>query len=213
MLEDVISRGTGKRANIGRPSAGKTGTTSDYKDAWFVGYTPDLVAGVWLGNDDSTSMDGIMGGQTPAATWQSFMSKALANVPAHDFDEVVASYRQSAKQEKPSNNYNPRQSDYDNQSTTRRDEPQPAPTPQPQQEERRDYNDNIETYSPPAQTYNEPTYYEPPAQTYNEPSYSEPPQTYNEPTYNEPPPQTYNEPAPSYDDAPSPGGDLSKGRN
>ena len=208
MLEDVISRGTGKRANINRPAAGKTGTTSDYKDAWFVGYTPDLVAGVWLGNDDNTSMDGIMGGQTPAATWQSFMSKALANVPAHDFDEVVASYRQSAKQEKPSNNYTPRQSDSDNQST-RREEPQP--TPQPQQEERREYYEP-ETYSPPTQTYNEPSYTEP-TQTYTpEPSYNEPAQTYNEPSYSEPA-QTYNEPAPSYDDAPSPGGDLSKGRN
>lgn len=209
MLEDVISRGTGKRATIGRPSAGKTGTTSDYKDAWFVGYTPDLVAGVWIGNDDNTSMDGIMGGQIPAATWQSFMSKALANVPAHDFDEVVLSYRRSASQEKPSNNYNPRQSD-ENRQETRYNETQPAP--QPQQEERREtYYESTETYTPPQQTYNEPTYNEPPQQTYTpEPAYNEPPQQ----TYTPEPEPTYNpEPAPSYDDAPSPGGDLSKGRN
>ena len=49
MLEGVIQKGTGTRAKIGRPAAGKTGTTSDYHDAWFVGYTPDLVAGVWIG--------------------------------------------------------------------------------------------------------------------------------------------------------------------
>lgn len=208
MLEDVITRGTGKRAAIGRPAAGKTGTTSDYKDAWFVGYTPDLVAGVWIGNDDSTSLDGIMGGQTPAATWQSFMSKALANVPAHDFDEVVASYRQSANREKPGNNYTPRQSDYDKQEQSRYDETQSTPPPQNNTPET---YESREIYNSPQQNYNEPTYNEPPPQTYNpEPVYNEPPQqTYTpEPTYN---PESA--PAPSYDDAPSPGGDLSKGRN
>ena len=62
MLRDVIRAGTGRRASIGRPAAGKTGTTSDYHDAWFVGYTPDLVASVWIGNDDNTSLGGIYGG-------------------------------------------------------------------------------------------------------------------------------------------------------
>ena len=77
MLEDVVKKGTGRGAQIGRPAAGKTGTTSDYKDAWFVGYTPDLVAAVWIGNDDNTTTNGIMGGQTPASTWATFMSRAL----------------------------------------------------------------------------------------------------------------------------------------
>ena len=95
MLEDVIQRGTGKRAQIGRPAAGKTGTTSNYHDAWFVGYTPDLVVGVWIGNDDNTSLDGIMGGQTPAAIWSSFMQNALADVPVHDFDDLVVTRRSS----------------------------------------------------------------------------------------------------------------------
>lgn len=91
MLEGVIKKGTGTRANIGRPAAGKTGTTSDYHDAWFVGYTPDLVCGVWVGNDDNTDTGGIMGGQLPAEIWKSFMQKALAQTPAKNFDGSSAS--------------------------------------------------------------------------------------------------------------------------
>ena len=86
MLEDVIKKGTGTRANIGRPAAGKTGTTSNYNDAWFVGYTPDLVAGVWVGNDDNTPTRGIMGGHLPAEIWKAFMQKAVAQTPAKNFD-------------------------------------------------------------------------------------------------------------------------------
>ena len=207
MLEDVVSRGTGKSAAIGRPAAGKTGTTSDYKDAWFVGYTPDLVAGVWVGNDDSTSTYGIMGGQTPAAIWQSFMSKALANVPAHDFDEMVVNLRHSAPKERPSNNYNPQ-----SESTSDSNNYDNRPQENYQQDNRTEIYDNSQ------QTYNEPSYrepeprYEEPARNY-EPTYNEPAPTYNEPTYNEPAPRYEEPPAPSYDDAPSPGGDLSKGRN
>jgi len=85
MLKGVITRGTGAAANIGRPAAGKTGTTSDYKDAWFVGYTPDLVAAVWIGNDDNTVMNGMTGGRTPAVIWRTFMQKALAGIKASDF--------------------------------------------------------------------------------------------------------------------------------
>jgi len=85
MLKGVIARGTGTRANIGRPAAGKTGTTSDYKDAWFVGYTPDLVAAVWIGNDDNTVMNGMTGGREPASVWKAFMQKALSGIKARDF--------------------------------------------------------------------------------------------------------------------------------
>ena len=91
MLEGVIKKGTGTRANIGRPAAGKTGTTSNYHDAWFVGYTPDLVAGVWVGNDDNSSTNGIMGGQLPAEIWKAFMQKAMAQTPAKNFDGSAAS--------------------------------------------------------------------------------------------------------------------------
>jgi penicillin-binding protein 1A len=86
MLEGVIKEGTGyPNAEIGRPAAGKTGTTSDFRDAWFVGYTPDLVAAVWLGNDDYTRMNDSFGGNVPARTWARFMKAALANTPKHDF--------------------------------------------------------------------------------------------------------------------------------
>lgn len=85
ILKGVILRGTGTAAAIGRPAAGKTGTTNDYKDAWFVGYTPDLVASVWMGNDTEGYLNGITGGATPASIWHTFMSKALSNVPSRDF--------------------------------------------------------------------------------------------------------------------------------
>src|SRR5205823_5158739 len=73
MLSGVISHGTGKAAALPRPAAGKTGTTQDYRDAWFIGYTADLVAGVWLGNDDNSPMNKVTGGMLPAAAWPNFM--------------------------------------------------------------------------------------------------------------------------------------------
>jgi penicillin-binding protein 1A len=86
MLESVINEGTGyPNAQIGRPAAGKTGTTSDFRDAWFVGFTPDLVAAVWIGNDDYHRMNESYGGNIPARIWARFMKAALANTPKHDF--------------------------------------------------------------------------------------------------------------------------------
>lgn len=85
ILRGVILRGTGRAADIGRPAAGKTGTTDDYRNAWFVGYTPDLVAAVWVGNDDNTPMRGVVGGTVPARLWARFMREALMNRPPVDF--------------------------------------------------------------------------------------------------------------------------------
>ncbi len=85
MMSGVIDHGTGRAANIGRPAAGKTGTTQDYKDAWFIGFTPDLVCGVWLGNDDSTPMKKVTGGKLPALVWHNFMMEALAGTPPRPF--------------------------------------------------------------------------------------------------------------------------------
>ncbi len=86
MLESVITTGTGyPNAMIGRPAAGKTGTTSSFRDAWFVGYTPDLVAAVWIGNDDYTRMNESYGGNIPARIWARFMKRALAKTKPHDF--------------------------------------------------------------------------------------------------------------------------------
>ncbi|BEU87729.1 hypothetical protein TAMA11512_11930 [Selenomonas sp. TAMA-11512] len=85
MLQGVVLHGTGARANIGRPVAGKTGTTDNWRDAWFVGYTPDLVAGVWVGNDDNTSLGVMTGGMEPAQIWKAFMQKVLEGIPAKSF--------------------------------------------------------------------------------------------------------------------------------
>ena len=76
MLSGVIDHGTGRSARLPRPAAGKTGTTQDYRDAWFVGYTADLVAGVWFGNDNNSPMNRVVGGGLPAETWRSFMLAA-----------------------------------------------------------------------------------------------------------------------------------------
>ncbi len=75
MLTAVVTEGTGRRAALDGPAAGKTGTSQDSRDAWFVGYRPGLVAGVWVGHDDSRPMDGITGGGLPAEIWRDFMSR------------------------------------------------------------------------------------------------------------------------------------------
>ncbi len=81
LLTGVMTYGTGKAARLDRPAAGKTGTTQDSRDALFVGYTADLVCGVWLGNDDDTPMNHVTGGTLPARTWHSFMVAATKNMP------------------------------------------------------------------------------------------------------------------------------------
>ncbi len=85
MLKTVIQFGTGTAARIGKPAAGKTGTTDDYKDACFIGYTPDVVCGVWVGNDDN-SRGSLTGGTVPALIWKDIMLTATAPYGNHDFD-------------------------------------------------------------------------------------------------------------------------------
>jgi penicillin-binding protein 1A len=91
VLEQVIERGTGTAANIGRPAAGKTGTTNDYADAWFVGYTPQLVTAVWVGYPQGrvpmTNVHGIrvFGGTFPAQIWRAFMAEAHKGEPIETF--------------------------------------------------------------------------------------------------------------------------------
>jgi len=97
ILRQVIERGTGTKAQIGRPAAGKTGTADDWKDAWFAGYTPELATAVWVGFPE-LGPDGqlvrmqppntrirVTGGSYPAEVWQRFMSGALASVPPSEF--------------------------------------------------------------------------------------------------------------------------------
>jgi penicillin-binding protein 1A len=84
MMTEVIHSGTGRRAALDRPVAGKTGTSSDYHDAWFLGFTADYVTGVWLGNDDNKPMKKVTGGSLPAAVWHDYMAEAEAGLPARD---------------------------------------------------------------------------------------------------------------------------------
>ena len=86
MLRKVVEAGTGRAANIAQNIAGKTGTTNDYRDAWFVGYTPDIVTGVWVGNDNNSKLPGITGGSLPARVFAQYMKVAITNFPKSVFD-------------------------------------------------------------------------------------------------------------------------------
>ncbi|MEB3286941.1 MAG: PBP1A family penicillin-binding protein [Vampirovibrionales bacterium] len=86
MMIGVVQRGTGAAANIGKPMAGKTGTSDDYRDAWFIGFTPTVVTGVWVGNDDNTPMRGMTGGALPARIWKQFMQSFTSGRLASEFD-------------------------------------------------------------------------------------------------------------------------------
>lgn len=81
MMQQVIEGGTGGRARLDRPAAGKTGTTSSYRDAWFVGFTEQYVTGVWMGYDDNTPLQGVTGGGLPAEIWQAVMSDIHEGLP------------------------------------------------------------------------------------------------------------------------------------
>ena len=84
MMSAVITQGSGKAARLDRPAAGKTGTTQDYRDAWFMGFTADYVAGVWMGNDDyRVEMKKVTGGGLPAQLWKQVMVAAHKGLPAH----------------------------------------------------------------------------------------------------------------------------------
>ena len=90
MLSGVVDHGTGRSAALPRPVAGKTGTTQDYRDAWFIGYTADLVAGVWLGNDDDKPMNKVTGGSLPAQTWRRFMLAATQAMPVRALPDMMS---------------------------------------------------------------------------------------------------------------------------
>lgn len=93
-LQQVVQGGTGAAANFGRPAAGKTGTTQDNADAWFVGFTPKLTAAVWMGYPDSQRSMGsvhgikVQGGTFPAQMWRKFMEAATANMDTGDFPKI-----------------------------------------------------------------------------------------------------------------------------
>ena len=86
MMKTVLISGTGTAANIGKPAAGKTGTTDDCRDAYFVGYTPDIVTGVWVGDDNNKQVNGLYGGTIPARIWKEVMTVATRDMGSKDFD-------------------------------------------------------------------------------------------------------------------------------
>ena len=91
MMTEVMASGTGKAARLDeRPSAGKTGTTQDFHDAWFVGFSADLVTGVWVGNDDNSSMSHATGGGLPAHVFHSFMEDAEKGLPVKPLPALAA---------------------------------------------------------------------------------------------------------------------------
>ncbi|WP_066584111.1 transglycosylase domain-containing protein [Sphingomonas pruni] len=89
LLQTAVATGTGKAAQIGRPVAGKTGTTSSNKDGWFLGFSSGLTTGVWMGRDDAKSIPGLQGGTLPARAFAAFMKIATAGRPVETFDTQV----------------------------------------------------------------------------------------------------------------------------
>ncbi|UYY57341.1 transglycosylase domain-containing protein [Sphingomonas sp. S2-65] len=89
LLQTAVATGTGRAAQIGRPVAGKTGTTTSNKDGWFMGFSSGLTTGVWMGRDDARPIGGLQGGTAPARAFASFMTKAVANRPVEQFETKV----------------------------------------------------------------------------------------------------------------------------
>ncbi|MGH6729689.1 MAG: penicillin-binding transpeptidase domain-containing protein, partial [Sphingomicrobium sp.] len=89
LLQSAVLSGTGRAAQIGRPVAGKTGTTSSNKDGWFIGFSSGLTTAVWMGRDDARPVAGLQGGTAPARAFHDFMTVAVANRPVEQFDTQV----------------------------------------------------------------------------------------------------------------------------
>jgi penicillin-binding protein 1A len=89
LLQSAVLTGTGRAAQIGRPVAGKTGTTSSNKDGWFIGFSSGLTTGVWMGRDDARAVPGLQGGTAPARAFHDFMMVAVANRPVEQFETQV----------------------------------------------------------------------------------------------------------------------------
>ena len=94
MMEQTIESGTGRNAKLNRPAAGKTGTSQSLRDAWFIGFTSNIVVGVWFGNDNDSPMKKITGGTAPAILWKDFMTAAHQDITprgfSYEFDEPEA---------------------------------------------------------------------------------------------------------------------------
>lgn len=89
LLQAAVQTGTGRAADIGRPVAGKTGTTSSNKDGWFIGFSSGITTGVWMGRDDAKPVPGLQGGRAPAQAFASYMRFAVAKRPVEEFDVTL----------------------------------------------------------------------------------------------------------------------------
>jgi len=89
LLQTAVNTGTGKAAQIGRPVAGKTGTTTSNKDGWFLGFSSGVTTGVWMGRDDAKPVGGLQGGRAPAKAFADYMRVAVAKRPVEAFDTEV----------------------------------------------------------------------------------------------------------------------------
>ncbi len=89
LLQTAVNTGTGRAAQIGRPVAGKTGTTSSNKDGWFLGFSSGITTGVWMGRDDARAVGGLQGGRAPARAFSQYMQVAVAQRPVEQFDTKV----------------------------------------------------------------------------------------------------------------------------
>jgi len=165
MMEGVITHGTATRAAFGRPAAGKTGTTQNWRDAWFMGFTPDWMCGVWIGNDDNSPMNKITGGAIPAEIWRKMMILAHQNMPVTDFtwmppeapvdavadapasdDPATTSAAAAAAPDPKAGFYNGLSSDFANAQHA---SPQPPPMPGEPLRPRDDADDNDDNDAPP----------------------------------------------------------------
>src|SRR4029079_17647810 len=89
LLQSAVLTGTGRAAQIGRPVAGKTGTTSSNKDGWFIGFSSGLTTGVWMGRDDARTVPGLQGGTAPARAFHDFITVAVAHRPCETVETQV----------------------------------------------------------------------------------------------------------------------------
>jgi len=89
LMQTAVNTGTGRAAQIGRPVAGKTGTTNSNKDGWFVGFSSGLATAVWMGRDDAKAVGGLQGGRAPTSAWADYMRIAVAKRPVENFDTQV----------------------------------------------------------------------------------------------------------------------------
>ena len=104
LLMSVVNFGTGKAAAIGRPAGGKTGTSQDFHDAWFIGFTPQVVTGVWVGNDDNSPMKKVTGGSIPAHIWKDYMLGAMSDLPVENIPTSGGGYENNPTQKRQEKN-------------------------------------------------------------------------------------------------------------